>query len=699
MTEPTHRPSLREVIMLDLPMDVKVAPDGRRVAVLVRTANWRENCYEQRCEVHNLVTGASYTLNHRGSVDQMAWLDGETLALLRRDAGQESKPQIWLVEGGMGEGWPVTDHPCGVEHFQPFAGGFLFLARHPERQENKKRAGRFGKFTHFEQEPATSALYYVDLPAQRHYRAQTRALTEEEAKDLAAPVVELSRLLPKPLAIYSFVPSPTGDALYLNCRQGEELVYMRQTQVFAVQLDAAAALAESMRLAGADGDEAGDPPMDHLGTLAQLPFPPGARVQAVSPDGRRLLVAYKPGAAMMYTQEELAWLHVDDALTAPDVEALLARLHPLTAGLDREILDAIWREDGIYASYADRTQVRLLHIDGNGERHPLDLDGIFPAFAFDVGKSGVLALIGANAETTAEAYVVEAAPATERRQLRRLTETAAVTAGWRLGSTETIRWQSRDGVEIEGVLLKPPGFDPGRRYPLVFVVHGGPTWFSTIYLLQDRTGYPVVQFLNEDILVLKPNYRGSLGYGQDFMALNVDNLGVGDLWDLESAIDHLVALGWVDPERVGCMGWSQGGYISAFAGLHSTRFKAVSVGAGISDWYTYHIGNDIPDFTVDYLSGSPFLDRERYVKTAPISNLANARTPMLIQHGEKDRRVPFANATELYRGLRHMGVPVELFVYPEMGHSITKPRENHAVLHQNLAWFSHYLLGHDLNLE
>ncbi len=167
-------------------------------------------------------------------------------------------------------------------------------------------------------------------------------------------------------------------------------------------------------------------------------------------------------------------------------------------------------------------------------------------------------------------------------------------------------------------------------------------WFSPENLVggEERGYYPSVQFVNKGVLVLKPNYRGSIGRGQAFTELNVNNLGIGDLWDLESAIDHLVALGWVDPERVGCMGWSQGGYISAFAGLHSEAFRAVSVGAGISDWYTYHISNDIPDFTVDYLSGSPFRDRSLYVKTAPISNLAHAHTPMLIQHGT--RRPPRA---------------------------------------------------------
>jgi len=176
-------------------------------------------------------------------------------------------------------------------------------------------------------------------------------------------------------------------------------------------------------------------------------------------------------------------------------------------------------------------------------------------------------------------------------------------------------------------------------------------------------------------------------------------MGVGDLWDIESAIDYLDSLGIIDTTRVGCMGWSQGGYISAFATTHSDRFKATSVGGGVSDWYTYHISNDNPSFTTAYLSGTPFKDRSLYIKTSPMSAIAEANTPTLIQHGAKDQRVPLSNATELYRGLKDMNVPVELFIYPEMAHSITKPRENRAVMHQNLTWFSHYLLGEKLDFE
>jgi dipeptidyl aminopeptidase/acylaminoacyl peptidase len=335
---------------------------------------------------------------------------------------------------------------------------------------------------------------------------------------------------------------------------------------------------------------------------------------------------------------------------------------------------------------------------------PLDLGRIFPvplSPGFDVSEAGTLGLVGTNAQTLPEAYLAEPPDDGQSWQVQRLTEYGQAVEGWDLGTVETIRWRSKDGTEIEGVLRKPADFDPEKAYPLVFVVHGGPRWFSPEYLVggDDRLYYPATSFVQKGMLVLKPNYRGSLGRGQDFADLNVNNLGIGDLWDLESAIDHLVELGWVDPERVGCMGWSQGGYISAYAGLHSDRFQAVSVGAGVSDWYTYHISNDIPQFTTDYLSISPFRDRELYEKTAPISNLAQAHTPMLIQHGSEDRRVPLSNAMELYRGLKEMGVPVDMFVFPGMAHPITKPRENHAVMHQNLAWFSHYLLGEELELE
>ncbi len=717
--EGTH-PTLRDMVMLQAPWGARISPGRKRsdrsewVAALVRTTNWQENHYDDLCQMYDPATGAAFPLTWTGSVRQMEWVDGETLALLKAGTDDDGKAQIWLYEGLVGEGWSVTRHKTGVDWFKPFAGGFLFRAKDPEREEKKTRAGRFGKYTHLEQEDSPSALYYVGLEEMRRYRERCKAATKEEAEKLAEPVVELSRLLPERLAIREVVPSPADDAVYLTCWPREDLVYWRDTRVYQISLDAPASLAEHVRRqeakAAEDGEDAPDQgeeaketeeDLSHLGRITRLNSPRGAEVTGVAPDGRTLLVLHRGRDEKMYTREDLWTIDLQAALHAGDAEAFLAAMHNLTAGLDRTLLEWHWVEGGLFAAYVDSTRLHLARLGEEGPVQPLDLDGVYPASGFHVSPEGRVALVGANATTYPEVYLAEPGDEGFPWRLQRLSDFGRAVEGWDLGTVETIRWRSRDGVEIEGVLRKPANFDPAHRYPLVFVVHGGPAWFSADYLLigEDRAYYPSVQFVNKAVLVLKPNYRGSIGRGQAFRDLNVDNLGVGDLWDLEGAIDHLVEQGWVDPERVGCMGWSQGGYISAFAGLHSDRFAAVSVGAGIADWYTYHISNDIPDFTVDYLSGSPFRNRERYIKTAPISNLANASTPMLIQHGSEDRRVPLSNAMELYRGLREMGVPVELFVFPGMGHPITKPRENHAVMHQNLAWFSHYLLGEELSLE
>jgi dipeptidyl aminopeptidase/acylaminoacyl peptidase len=247
------------------------------------------------------------------------------------------------------------------------------------------------------------------------------------------------------------------------------------------------------------------------------------------------------------------------------------------------------------------------------------------------------------------------------------------------------------------VLHKPAGFDATKRYPLFVIIHGGPTGIDTP---TPFTGYvyPVMQWLAKGALVLRPNYRGSAGYGARFRALNVRNLGVGDVWDVLSGVDHLVQQGIVDTTRMGAMGWSQGGYISAFLTTTTNRFKAISVGAGISNWMTYYVNTDIHPFTRQYLKATPWDDPAIYAKTSPMTYIKQAKTPTLIQHGELDRRVPIANAYELFQGLQDRGVPVRLVVYKGFGHGIDKPKEQLAATLHNWQWFGKYVWREDVRL-
>ena len=174
------------------------------------------------------------------------------------------------------------------------------------------------------------------------------------------------------------------------------------------------------------------------------------------------------------------------------------------------------------------------------------------------------------------------------------------------------------------------------------------------------------------------------------------NLGVGDYADVISGVDSLIGQGFVDKDRVGSMGWSEGGYISAFITASSDRFKAVSVGAGISDWMTYYVNTDITPFTRQYLHATPWDDPAIYDKTSPIHYIAKAKTPTLIQHGGSDHRVPLANGFELRQALEDHGVPVKMVVYDGFGHPINKPKQQRAVMEENENWFDHYIWGDPL---
>src|SRR6266480_923473 len=217
-------------------------------------------------------------------------------------------------------------------------------------------------------------------------------------------------------------------------------------------------------------------------------------------------------------------------------------------------------------------------------------------------------------------------------------------------------------MSMGGGLCRSPECDVRGKNVVLGGSRGGTKGTDQPVLNADRY-YPIERFVAKGALALRPNYRGSAGYGEKFRSLNVRNLGIGDYADVISGVDSLIAKGVVDKDRVGAMGWSQGGYISAFITASSDRFKAVSVGAGISDWTTYYVNTDITPFTRQYLHATPWEDPEIYRKTSPITYIKQAKTPTLIQHGATDQRVPLPNAFELYQGLQDQHVPAKLIVY------------------------------------
>ena len=369
--------------------------------------------------------------------------------------------------------------------------------------------------------------------------------------------------------------------------------------------------------------------------------------------------------------------------------ATAAEVRDLTRSFDEDP-DAIgWVQGGMYFGAAQKMSAKLFHLDpATSLVQPVSTeDGMIVLEASVTPGGESIAFTADDATHLTELYVCSAKSCAPKR----LTDMTAQVSGWKLGSVEAVSWKSKDGTLIEGVLHKPADYDPKRKYPLLVKIHGGPTGVSQPRFWPNDYAYPVQTFLAKGALVLEPNYRGSAGYGAKFRALNVRNLGVGDMWDVMSGVDSLIAKGMVDPTKLAAMGWSQGGYISAFLTTHTDRFKAISVGAGISDWTTYYVSTDITPFTPQYLGATPWDDPQIYAKTSPITTIRQAKTPTLIQHGSADHRVPVPDSLELYRGLLDQHVDARLILYTGFGHGIDKPKSALALLQANLDWFNHFI--------
>lgn len=268
-----------------------------------------------------------------------------------------------------------------------------------------------------------------------------------------------------------------------------------------------------------------------------------------------------------------------------------------------------------------------------------------------------------------------------------ITNTNHWLSAYALAETEVLKWKSADGLEIEGLLTKPIGFDPTKKYPLLLNPHGGPTGAS----LNSFNATVQVLAANGNA-ILQPNFRGSTGRGVKFAAANKNTWGKGDYEDCMTGVDAVLAKNIADPDRLGAFGWSYGGYMTFWILTQTDRFKAVSPGAGLTNIYSMYSQNDIQRYLRwFYADKSPWDAQELYWDRSPMKYVKNVKTPTLILHGERDTRVPIAQAQEFYRALVERNVPVEFVVYPRAGHGITEPRHQLDRIRRYVAFFAKYL--------
>jgi dipeptidyl aminopeptidase/acylaminoacyl peptidase len=277
-----------------------------------------------------------------------------------------------------------------------------------------------------------------------------------------------------------------------------------------------------------------------------------------------------------------------------------------------------------------------------------------------------------------------------RFEPRRLTDHNASYRGRQLGETRLIRWKNpKDGLEIEGLLTLPVGYLSGRKYPLLTFVHGGPaSRFDQGFLGYLGYIYPTHVFAARGYAVLRPNPRGTGGYGERFRQANRRDWGGMDWLDINAGIDAVIGQEIADPARLGLMGWSYGGFIASWAVGQSDRFKAISIGAPVVDLLSFHGSSDIRDFIPGYFEGTPL---ERLRERSPAWHLRKIAAPILIQHGAADERVPLSQGTLLYRLLQELGNDVTMVVYPRTPHTPQEPKLRIDAGRRNVEFFTRHV--------
>ena len=687
-----HTPAISDTISFPYITEVVIAPGGEYISYVVRTADWEENRYVLTCYLHNI--DANTTREIARDTWHPRWLDDHTLTFLHRGTKDSArfgdKSQIWFLPNPDASGVQITFSPCGIQRFWCYGNGVIYCADVDSSGYAVEREKRYGSYLHVDQEPRIEQLFYTDLSNPGAYEQVPMDTPSTDSSD----TLRLTDGLDSSLRLRNL--SASSNSLFLNCqlKHDSDAVGVWQLSVNPRELEKIAASKEQQMVL----------------RWNKLDLPSSATVLDVAPDGRTLLLNWNGGRSNFFSNEP--W-NLWTCLLSSDTS--VSELRCLTGHFDSQILTARWNALGIYFQYIDGTASRLARLDGSGRLEVLDFSKIHPLCTppncWDISEMGVLVFAAGGSSSVPEVVV---APKMEYPsaqtlpiqhhfpplKIRKVTDFSSVCRNWEWGTMETISWKSRDDTEIEGVLFKPSDFNPVRKYPLIVVVHGGPATASLQLRLdwEDCWFYPTLQFLARGILILKPNYRGSDGRGHAFLELNHSNLGIGELWDIESGVDHLIEQRYVNPDRVGCAGWSYGGFVAAFVSTHSDRFAAVSVGAGITNWTTYHATSDFHRFPEKVLGGPPHAIPAIYQRASPATTHVNRKTPTLLQHGDADSIVHFANAQELYRSLEAQDVPVELFRYPNVGHGVPNetPRTARAVMSQNLKWFCHHLLGQPL---
>ena len=638
-------------------LEVRISPDGRQVAYVVSQPSFEKAEHEAALWLVPAAGGAPVRLtwgtrifNKPRPVPRLRWSpDGTRLSFLAF-AGEQ--PQVFALDVRGGEARALTASPQGVGDYawSPDGTRLAYLAQDAPSAEEEKRRKERSFVVEVDRQDRPPRLWVQDLGG-----GGARALSPPEH------------------FVAGLDWSPDGASVAYAASLQPGFVGQFHTRIYAVPAAGGAPRVVVDR--------------DGMNTSPQW-----------SPDGRWLAFISSDGRPEMVS----AWgLHL-----APAEGGDPRRIRNLTP--DGWVAEFTWAPDSgsllaVTAMSPSQRGARmfeqpLLRLWLDGRREELD-PGPYVRFAPSLSRDGRrLAFRSVEALTMGDVFVLDLDARGGGGRPRRLTEVNPELAELALGKLEPISWtSSAGGMEIWGLLLTPPGAAPGRRLPLVVYVHGGPMGGFTYgvfpqfsHAVGQVEPYAVQAMASAGMAVLMPMPRGGSGYGEAGFHMIKNAWGEDDYRDILSGVDHLVKRGVADPDRLGVMGASYGGYMTYWIVTQTDRFKAASAMCGISDITDLYYLSDAGEVTREYF-GLPWEAPAAYAEHSALTYVSRVTTPLLIQHGENDRRVPIAGSTKFYRALRDQGKIVEMEIYPRGGHVIYEPALEQEIMRRNLEWFRRWL--------
>jgi dipeptidyl aminopeptidase/acylaminoacyl peptidase len=633
------------VDLVELPSvgDPQLSPDGGQLLFVKTTPDWERN--RTLSHIWRIdVDGSNEIQLTRGEDGESAprWSpDGSLIAFLA-DRSDDQPTQIHLLRNLGGEAEALTEHATSVGSIQwsPDGTWIYFLASDEKSEEQQKK-----------EKDRDDVFAYGENYQQRHlWRA-------------AAATGDAERITEGEFSVLSYTLSRDGSMIAHHRSLNPLFGDFEKGEVWVMAAD------------GSDGRQLTDNGVTESG--AQL-----------SPDNR--WVVFTSGSRSDLGE---SYFNTNVFVVSADGGAIRELASESGLGLDR----AVWSADGdhlfVQANTGVRDELFRITIEGGELQQVTDGDHALGGWRYVPGldrhvftrrtsraPGDVWTLEGSQREPTQVTHVFD-----------------DLSDRYRLPREDVVRWEGEDGVTVEGLLYYPLDYEEGRRYPLVVQTHGGPASADQFGGLFSSSDYiPVLTSLG--YFVLKPNYRGSTGYGDEFLRNMVGSYFDQAHLDVMAGVDHLIDRGLVDGDRMAKMGWSAGGHMTNKIITHTDRFKAASSGAGAANWISMYAQSDVRTYRTPWFGGSPWEEGapiDVYWEHSPLKYVADVTTPTLFLVGQQDPRVPMPQSVEMYRGVKAQGVPTHLYIAPREPHGWRELRHRLFKANVELDWFERWVMDRE----